>query len=84
MSDISQQGSTGLHHRASYRHVSAGSLYKSVQEGIQQGLAKEGIWEDDGRQDGIADDKHGGFHGQPDALQARSGKIRYEFLTDPW
>ncbi|KAG9070147.1 hypothetical protein KI688_009479 [Linnemannia hyalina] len=50
MSDISQQGSTGLHHRASYRHISAGTLYKSVQEGIQQGLARERIQEDDGKQ----------------------------------
>lgn len=74
MSDISQQGSTGLHHRTSYRHVSAGSLYKSVQDGIQQGLTKEGIQDDDGRQDGIADDKNGMIHGRPDALQARSGK----------
>lgn len=74
MSDISQQGRTGLHHRASYRHVSAGTLYKSVQEGIQQGLVRERPQEDDGRQDRIADDKNGGIHGQSDASQARSGK----------
>ncbi|KAF9145437.1 hypothetical protein BGX30_008861 [Mortierella sp. GBA39] len=72
MSDISLQGSTGLHHRASYRHVSAGTLYKSVQEGIQQGLARERIQEDDGKQNGIVDDKNGGIHGQSDASQARS------------
>lgn len=74
MSDISQQGSTGLHHRASYRHVTAGSLYKSVQEGLQQGLARERTQEGDGRQDRIVDDKNGGIHGQSEALQARAGK----------
>lgn len=73
MSDISQQGSTGLHHRASYRHVSAGSLYKSVQEGMQQGLARERTQEYD-KQVGVVDDNNGGIHGQLDSVQAGSGK----------
>ncbi|KAF8942943.1 hypothetical protein BGZ47_005957 [Haplosporangium gracile] len=71
MSDISQQGSTGLHHRASYRHVTAGSLYKSVQEGIQQGLARERIWKND-EQVGAVDNKNGEIHGQLDTLQTGS------------
>ncbi|KAK5822723.1 AEX-3 domain-containing protein [Linnemannia elongata] len=83
MSDISQQGSTGLHHRASYRHVTAGSLYKSVQEGLQQGLARERTQEGDGRQDRIVDDKNGGIHGQSEALQARAVPKRHETYPTP-
>ncbi|KAI7820549.1 AEX-3 domain-containing protein [Gamsiella multidivaricata] len=35
VSDISRKGSTGLHHKPTYRHVSAGTLFKTVQEGVE-------------------------------------------------
>ncbi|KAG0269805.1 hypothetical protein BGZ95_001896 [Linnemannia exigua] len=74
MSDISQQGSIGLHHRASYRHVSAGSLYKSVQEGRQQGLTREKILEGREEDRQVAPDAK--IQGQSDTLQAGSAVPR--------
>ncbi|KAG0257966.1 hypothetical protein BG011_003633 [Mortierella polycephala] len=58
MSDVSYRGgsgATGLHHKPSYRHVSAGTLYKTVQEGFQSigDLTREMIREED-EQRGIA------------------------------
>ncbi|GJJ75255.1 hypothetical protein EMPS_07613 [Entomortierella parvispora] len=54
MSDISAgegipgaTGATGLQHKPSYRHVSAGTLFKTVQEGMQRELTKGMIAEDD-------------------------------------
>jgi len=54
MSDISggegapgTTAATGLQHKPSYRHVSAGTLFKTVQEGMQRELTKGMIPEDD-------------------------------------
>ncbi|KAF9131946.1 hypothetical protein BGW39_001112 [Mortierella sp. 14UC] len=70
MSDISQQGSTRLHHRASYRHISAGSLYKSVQEGMQQGLAQEKTQQ--GKKEDVQAGIDARIQGPLDTLQAGS------------
>ncbi|KAG0050275.1 hypothetical protein BGZ83_004927 [Gryganskiella cystojenkinii] len=46
MSDISageSNSTTGLQHKPSYRHVSAGTLFKTVQEGIQRELTRDMI-----------------------------------------
>ncbi|KAF9400960.1 hypothetical protein BGX21_003085 [Mortierella sp. AD011] len=40
VSDVNQQGGLGLQRKQSYRHISAGTLYKTVQEGIQRDLVK--------------------------------------------
>ncbi|KAG0377132.1 hypothetical protein BGX24_006666 [Mortierella sp. AD032] len=81
MSDISQQGSTGLHHRASYRHVSAGSLYKSVQEGMQQGLSREKVQEGKEENERVAPD--GKIQGQSDTLQAGSASSSCAVKASP-
>ncbi|KAF9094187.1 hypothetical protein BGX27_001508, partial [Mortierella sp. AM989] len=54
LSDVSQHGGIRLQHKPSYRHISAGTLYKTVQEGIQRDLSKDLIREDD-EKDGNSD-----------------------------
>ncbi|KAF9188389.1 hypothetical protein BGZ51_000635 [Haplosporangium sp. Z 767] len=66
MSDVSHRGgsgTTGLHHKPSYRHVSAGTLYKTVQEGLQSigDLTKEMIWEEDEQRDTAVSNNHQAF-----------------------
>lgn len=57
MSDISatESTTTGLQHKPSYRHVSAGTLFKTVQEGIQRELTRDMIPEDDGDEESITE-----------------------------